>query len=77
MRIEELHLKNFRCFKELDIQFPKSNLAVFIGLNGSGKSTILDAITLLIDNSPVLDNNGIKPIPDDILFGENISEFNI
>ena len=44
MRIEELHLKNFRCFKELDIQFPESNLAVFIGLNGAGKSAILDAI---------------------------------
>jgi predicted ATP-binding protein involved in virulence len=44
MRIEELHLKNFRCFKELDIKFPASNLAVFIGLNGSGKTAILDAI---------------------------------
>jgi predicted ATP-binding protein involved in virulence len=45
MRIEKLHLKNFRCFKELDIQFPESNLAVFIGLNGAGKSAILDAIS--------------------------------
>ena len=48
MRIEELHLKNFRCFKELDIQFPKSNLAVFIGLNGAGKSAILDAISSML-----------------------------
>jgi predicted ATP-dependent endonuclease of OLD family len=56
MRIEELHLKNFRCFKELDITFPKdpkidpkgSNLAVFIGLNGAGKTAILDAISLLL-----------------------------
>jgi predicted ATP-binding protein involved in virulence len=48
MRIEKLHLKNFRCFKELDIQFPESNLAVFIGLNGAGKTTILDAITELL-----------------------------
>lgn len=51
MRIEELHLKNFRCFKELDITFPKSNLAVFIGLNGSGKSAILDAIALLLESN--------------------------
>jgi predicted ATP-dependent endonuclease of OLD family len=50
MRIEELHLKNFRCFKELDIKFPASNLAVFIGLNGSGKTAILDAITLVLNN---------------------------
>ncbi|NOQ37242.1 MAG: AAA family ATPase [Methylococcaceae bacterium] len=48
MRIEELHLKNFRCFEELDINFPESNLAVFIGLNGSGKTAILDAITLFL-----------------------------
>jgi predicted ATP-binding protein involved in virulence len=50
MRIEELHLKNFRCFKELDIKFPESNLAVFIGLNGSGKTAILDAIALVLNN---------------------------
>lgn len=49
MRIEELHLKNFRCFKELDIKFPASNLAVFIGLNGSGKTAILDIIALYLD----------------------------
>jgi len=49
MRIEELHLKNFRCFKELDIKFPASNLAVFIGLNGSGKTAILNAIISLLD----------------------------
>lgn len=54
MRIEELHLKNFRCFKELDIQFPKSNLAVFIGLNGAGKSAILDVITLLLIKFPAV-----------------------
>jgi predicted ATP-binding protein involved in virulence len=51
MRIEELHLKNFRCFKELDIRFPDSNLAVFIGWNGSGKTAILDAILLLLTSN--------------------------
>ena len=50
MRIEKLHLKNFRCFEDLEINFPESNLAVFVGWNGAGKTAILDAITLLIDN---------------------------
>jgi Predicted ATP-binding protein involved in virulence len=52
MRVEELHLKNFRCFKELDIKFPASNLAVLIGANGSGKTAILDAISLCLCNFP-------------------------
>jgi predicted ATP-binding protein involved in virulence len=46
MRIEELHLKNFRGFEQLDLKFPSSNLAVFIGVNGSGKSSILDGIAI-------------------------------
>lgn len=45
MRIKNLHLENFRGFEKLDIEFPKdSNVAVFIGENGSGKTTILDAL---------------------------------
>ncbi len=72
MRIEELHLKNFRCFKELDIQFPKSNLAVFIGLNGSGKSAILDAILLILRNHLKNDKNFYTP--DDIQIGEKTTE---
>ncbi|MCP4109050.1 MAG: AAA family ATPase, partial [Desulfobacteraceae bacterium] len=42
MRIKELHIENFRCFKELDIKFPDSNSFVFAGINGSGKTAILD-----------------------------------
>ena len=72
MRIEELHLKNFRCFKELDIAFPKSNLAVFIGLNGAGKSAILDAIFLLL-NGYFAKNKNIYT-SDDILVSETLIE---
>ena len=48
MRIEELHLQNFRGFRELKLTFPP-DLAVFIGSNGSGKSSILDGIAILLD----------------------------
>lgn len=46
MRIEKLSLKNFRGFEELEIDFPEGEggLAVFIGVNGSGKSSILDGL---------------------------------
>jgi len=44
MRIEKLSLKNFRGFEELEIEFPNKGNSVFIGINGSGKSSILDCI---------------------------------
>lgn len=47
MHIEELHLQNFRGFQELRLELPP-NLAVFIGVNGSGKSSILDSIAILL-----------------------------
>jgi len=50
MKIKELNLRNFRGFKELDIKFPSSNLAVFIGINGAGKSSILDAIAMFLSD---------------------------
>ena len=45
MKIKELHLTNFRGFEQLDIVFP-NRLAVFMGVNGTGKSSVLDAISL-------------------------------
>lgn len=51
MRIKKLELKNFRGFENLIIEFPESEsgLAVFIGVNGAGKSSVLDAINLCFD----------------------------
>jgi len=50
MRIEKLSLKNFRGFEELEINFPEGEggLAVFIGVNGSGKTSVLDAVGILL-----------------------------
>ena len=52
MRIKKLELKNFRGFEELVIDFPEgeSGLAVFVGMNGSGKSSIQSCISSLIYN---------------------------
>jgi len=43
--ITKLHLSNFKAFKELEIN--TSNLNVFAGLNGIGKSTVIQALLLL------------------------------
>lgn len=47
MRLLEVQLTHFRCFESLVVRFdPESNVHVFVGDNGAGKSAILDAIAL-------------------------------
>ncbi len=47
MKITKLNLKNFRDAQELSLELdPKLN--VFVGVNGSGKSTVLDAIAIML-----------------------------
>ncbi len=48
MRIETLHIQNFRGFQDITLNLTKSNIAVFIGINGAGKSTILDCIAIML-----------------------------
>lgn len=43
MRIERIKIENFRCFKEIEILFG-SKATVFIGKNGTGKSSIISAL---------------------------------
>ena len=45
MRIERLRLKNFRCFDELPLVF-NPNFNVLIGDNATGKTSILDALSI-------------------------------
>ncbi len=48
MRIEKLHIQNFRGFQDIELKFTKSNLAVLIGINGAGKSSILDCLAIML-----------------------------
>lgn len=43
--INLLYLKNFKCFK--DQHFELKNLTILIGLNGSGKSSVIQSLLLL------------------------------
>ncbi|NER39020.1 MAG: AAA family ATPase [Oscillatoria sp. SIO1A7] len=47
MHVEELNIQNFRSFKEINIKFTPHNLAILMGVNGSGKSSILDCLAML------------------------------
>ena len=44
MRIKRLIIKGYRNLKNINIDFPDSNMIAFIGNNGSGKSNILELI---------------------------------
>lgn len=54
--IKKLHLKNFKCFECVDVEM--SNLNVLTGINGMGKSTIMQSILLLIQSAKDLQVHG-------------------
>ena len=43
MRIHSLHLENYRSFEAFDIEFD-DRLTVLVGVNGAGKTAVLDAL---------------------------------
>lgn len=44
--VKSLKLNNFRCFKSLSLEF-KPNINILIGNNGSGKTSVVEAISYL------------------------------
>jgi len=44
MYIKSLALKNYRCYEELNVEFNK-DYTILVGVNGAGKTTILDAVS--------------------------------
>ncbi len=47
MKIEEIEIRNFRCFESLKVTL-HPNLTVLTALNGGGKTTVLDAIRIAV-----------------------------
>lgn len=48
MNIQRLYLHHFRGFISREIVFPENRIAVFIGTNGAGKSTVIEVISALL-----------------------------
>jgi putative ATP-dependent endonuclease of OLD family len=46
VRISRLHIENFRCIKQLDIELGETT--VFIDPNNAGKTAILDAVRIAL-----------------------------
>ena len=55
--IRKLQLKNFKCFETLEIDL--KNVNVFTGVNGMGKSTVIQSL-LLLRQSQQFDNKGLS-----------------
>lgn len=47
MKISNIRLNNFRCFRDLELNF-NDKYTVLLGINGAGKSTILDIIAIAL-----------------------------
>jgi predicted ATP-binding protein involved in virulence len=48
MKVNQLVIQNFRGIEDLTLDFGDRNLIVLIGINGSGKSSILDCLAILL-----------------------------
>ncbi|MCT4377497.1 ATP-dependent nuclease [Leuconostoc suionicum] len=69
--IDKIKLKNFKKFKEIEISFNKQR-NILIGENGVGKSTILEAISLILSGSySRIESLGV----DSLLNVEAVSDF--
>lgn len=70
-RIDKIKIKGFKKFIDYIIEF-KDGINILIGENESGKSTILDAINVVLNQRY---NNFDKYIVEDLLNRENIKKF--
>ncbi|MBV5333704.1 AAA family ATPase, partial [bacterium] len=47
MKLSSIEITHFRCFESLRVDF-QSDVNVIVGANGSGKSSILDAVAIAL-----------------------------
>ena len=76
MRVSSLELTNFRGFEKASIEF-EPQLTVLVGVNGAGKTSVLDALSVLLARS--IHSNGLPNQPPaltdrDVLVGAETTE---
>ncbi len=75
MKIQKAHIKNFRCFEDISIEFDP-NYTCLVGVNGSGKTTILEAIHFALSSGYIssrfsesdFNSNSLDVIEIEIMF---------
>ena len=72
LTLQSMTLEHFRCFDSLAVDFDPQ-LTIFAGVNGSGKTTVIDAVASLLKYivSLVTDDTCLKDLADkkDISYG--------
>lgn len=80
MELQRLSLKNFRAFKQAEFEF-KPGMNLIVGINGVGKSSVLDAIRIMLSQIlPQISQSKSKRIafkPSDIYLGETLFEIGL
>jgi DNA repair exonuclease SbcCD ATPase subunit len=61
MGLQRLTLENFRGFERLELDLDAPTI-LLVGVNGSGKTSILDAITLVLTNILGVDSSSIQNV---------------
>jgi predicted ATP-binding protein involved in virulence len=59
MKLTQINITNFRCFESLSIPL-RPDLTVFVGVNGAGKTTILDAVAIALYDIVAANGGGGK-----------------
>lgn len=81
MKIEKVHIKNIKGIKDLELSFRKDNeildVIALAGVNGSGKTTILESIKDFFDNRNVNYNEPEKSNINLNIFFEDFEKKNI
>src|SRR2546425_5901143 len=48
MRVKKMTMRNFRGIEEMKLDFPEARASVLVGINGAGKSSVLDCMAILL-----------------------------
>lgn len=67
--IKSIHIENYRCFENLDVDFNK-NINIIVGNNEAGKSTILEAINLCL--SGLINNRYLRNELNEYFFNTKV-----
>lgn len=77
MKLKRVIIKNYKNLKDVEINFPDSNIIAFIGNNGSGKSNILENIVRTFSSVKDINNQNDVDYVFDYLYQIDSNEYRI